>query len=723
MEAGIRDEHQGDTRSQKITRLEIREGEHAEIVINTPGKKVNVLTRECFAELHDHFAILKAKPQIKSLLIYSSKEGNFFAGADIEEILHMKTKEEAFSMIQQVQDLFDELDELPQLTVAAIHGACMGGGLELSLACDYRVCSTSEKTKMALPEVMIGVLPGAGGTQRLPRLIPFLESVKMITSGAAVDARKAVKLGLVDDAIPEERMLEVCRRKIRDGSFHRILRKRALFDRLLEWSPLRKMICSQARKQILAKTKGFYPAPLKALEVIEKTYGGELKAGLLVEARGFVELAISKEAKNLMGLFFNTEELKKSRGVPSAEAKDFQPAKVTEIGVLGAGIMGGGIAAVASKRGISVRLKDVSQVSIETALKTAQKLFDRDLQKRKIERSEFEKRRFRISSTTDWTGFRHLPLVIEAVVEKMEIKKQVLRELEALVSKDCLIASNTSSLSISEMASVLKKPERMVGLHFFNPVPLMPLVEVVRAEQSSAEAVVQAVSFAKALGKTVIVVKDRPGFLINRILMPFLIEAGHLRQDGYSIEQVDRAATLFGMPMGPFRLLDEIGLDTGAKVADTISSAYPHMKVLPMIHDMVKKDYLGKKNSQGFYEYDARGKEKGVRQEFVSSALDPSDATTKIIQDRLILPMVTEAVMALEEGIIESPRDLDLGLIYGIGFPPFRGGLLKWVSEEGERSILDRFHVIHNATKGRLVIPKELSHRAKSETSYYSKTA
>lgn len=705
---------------EKITRLEIKDGEHAELVINSPGKKVNVLTRECFEELHDHFAILKAKPQIKSLLIYSTKPDNFFAGADIEEIMAMKTKEEAFSLIQRVQDLFDELDDLPQLTVVAIHGACMGGGLELSLACDYRVCSRSDKTKLGLPEVKIGVLPGAGGTQRLPRLVPFLEAVKIITSGSPVDARKAQKIGLVDDVIPEERMLEITRRKIRDGAFQKIKRERKLLDRLLTIPFLRSLLCSQVRKQILAKTQGFYPSFTKALEVMERTYGGELKPGLLVEANAFVELALTPQAKNLMGIFFGTEELKKNRGVGPQEAVDFKPARIEQIGVIGAGIMGGGIAAVAAKRGMQVRLKDVAMPSIQTALLTAQKLFDRDLKKKKISSSEFNKRRFRITSSTEWTGYSQFPLVIEAVVEKMEVKKQVLQELESLLPENAVIASNTSSLRISEMASVLKRPERMIGLHFFNPVPVMPLLEVVRADQSSPEAVVQGVAFGKALGKTVIVVRDRPGFLINRILMPFLIEAGHLRQDGYSVEQVDKAAKAFGMPMGPFRLLDEIGLDTAAKVADTISSAYPHMKVLPMIHDMVKKDYLGKKNSMGFYHYDARGKEKGVRAEFSSAAMDPSEATTQLIQDRLILPMVTEAVMALEEGVVGSMRELDLGLIYGIGFPPFKGGLLKWVSDTGEREILDRFHVIHNVTKGRLILPKDLTQRAKSNTAFYS---
>ncbi|TVQ81334.1 MAG: fatty oxidation complex subunit alpha [Bradymonadales bacterium] len=717
MEAGAQELGQLD--SPRHTELIVHESERAEIVVSTPEKSVNILTRECFQEFREHFAILKAKPGIKTLVIYSKKPGVFFAGADLNEIYAMKSKDEAFSLVQEVQDLFNELESLPQVTVAAIDGICMGGGLELALACNYRVCSNSPKTKLALPEVMLGVLPGAGGTQRLPKVLPLLEAIKMITSGAAVDSRKALKIGLVSDVMPSERMLEIVREKLKDGSYKRWDRKQKFSESLLRMKPVRSFIFSQAKKQILAKTKGFYPAPLKALSVVERTASTDLKTGLSIEAAGFVELATGPVAKNLMGIFFADEELKKTRGVGAHEAPDFKPKKIDRVGVLGAGIMGGGISAVAAKRGIQVRVKDISEESLGTALKTANDLFKRDFQRRKIDLAEFQKRKFRISTSLEWQGFRQMPLVIEAVVEKMEVKVQVLKELEALLSPDAVIASNTSSLSISQMAAQLKNPQRMVGLHFFNPVPIMPLVEVVRAEQSSPEAVMQTLAFARALGKKAIVVKDRPGFLINRILMPYLIEASHLRQDGYSVLQVDKAATRFGMPMGPFRLLDEIGLDTAAKVADTIASAFPHMKVLPLIHELAKKGYLGKKNGKGFYEYDAKGKSKGVRSDFSTAPQDPSAATDSLIQDRLILPMLTEASMALEEGVVETIQEVDFGLIYGIGFPPFHGGLLKWVSSEGERNILDRFNVIHNATKGRLMVAKDLVQRVKSEQAYY----
>lgn len=696
--------------------------DHAEIVINTPREKVNKLTRAAFQELYEHLLFLKNKSdQIKTLLIYSSKPDMFLAGADITEIQAMTDKASALELVEKAQEVFQTLAELPQVTMAAIDGPCMGGGCELVAACQYRMASDSLQTKIAVPEVQLGVLPGAGGTQRLPRIVGLTQAITMITSGAPVDSKKALKIGLVDDVVPKERLLDFCRKVLKEKSYSRYLRKESVMSWLMESTPLKKVIFNKARAMILAQSKGFYPAPLKALEVIQQTFYGDIRAGLKIEAEAFAELAITPVAKNLIGLFFATEELKKDRGVHASEAPDFKPKKLEATGVLGAGIMGGGIAAVASGKGISVRLKDISHDSIQNGLKVANGLFQKDLKRKKIDKAEFKKRLFRISPTLTWTGFEHLPIVIEAVIEKMEIKKQVIRDLDKILPESAIIASNTSSLSISEMASASRNPSRVVGMHFFNPVPKMPLVEVIRADQSSPETVMQTVAFGRQLGKTVIVVKDRPGFLVNRILMPFLIECGHLRNDGYSIAQIDKAATNFGMPMGPFRLLDEIGLDTGAKVADVIAGAFPHMKVPSTIQDMVKNNYLGKKNSRGFYIYNDAGKSIGVRQEFQSTPKDPSPETDQYIQDRLILPMVAEAVLALDEGIVATIRDLDIGLIFGIGFPPFRGGLLKWVSDVGEREILDRMNAVHNSTKGRLIVPTSMTARVQQGQSFYRK--
>lgn len=705
-------------KSQPSTRI-IVDREHAEIILHTPNEKVNKLSRSAFLELQEHFSFLKAKgSEIKTLLIYSDKPDMFLAGADIEEIERMTTQEQAFQMVEKAQEVFQELSELPQVTMVAIDGPCLGGGLELSLACHYRVCSSSVSTRLGLPEVQLGVIPGAGGTQRLPRVVGLVEALKMITSGAPVDSRKALKLGLVSDVIAVENLIEHCRKVLRERQFTKYQPKESALQWLLEVSPLKKMIYQQTRKQILARAKG-YPAPLKAVDVIERTFQGDLKAGLRIEANAFAELAIGPIAKNLIHLFFASEDLKKQRGVGAMEAPDFKPVRYERIGVIGAGIMGGGISAVASSKGISVRMKDVVPESLLNGLKTARSLFEKDLQRKKIDKSEFLKRNYRISTSLQWVGFRHTPFVIEAVVEKMDIKKSVIADLERALPETAIIASNTSSLSISEMAREAKRPDKIVGMHFFNPVPKMPLVEVVRAEKTSAHTIIQTVALGRQLGKTVIVVKDRPGFLVNRILMPFLLECAHLRDDGFSIAQIDKAAVDFGMPMGPFRLLDEIGLDTGAKVADVIAAAFPHMKVMPMIQEMVAKGYFGKKNQKGFYHYDPKGKSLSIRSEFQSDPKNPGAESDKLIQDRLMLPMVAEAIMALDEGIVATIRDLDMGLIYGIGFPPFRGGLLRWVSTEGEKKILDRMQFLNQSTKGRLLVPPSFVKRVESGQAFY----
>jgi 3-hydroxyacyl-CoA dehydrogenase/enoyl-CoA hydratase/3-hydroxybutyryl-CoA epimerase len=693
--------------------------EHAELVIHTPNEKVNKLNRAAFLELQEHIGFLKAKGnEIKTLLIYSSKPDMFLAGADIEEIERMTTKEQALQVVGKAQEVFQELSELPQVTMVAIDGPCLGGGLELSLACQYRLCSDSPSTRLGLPEVQLGVIPGAGGTQRLPRVIGLIEALKMITSGAPIDGRKALKLGLVSDVIPVENLLTTARKVLREKTFLKYASKESTVQWLIETLPTKKWVYAQTRKQILEKAKQ-YPAPLKAVDVIERTFQGDIRAGLKIEAEAFAELAISPIAKNLINLFFASEELKKERGIGAMEAPDFKPVRIERLGVIGAGIMGGGIAAVASGKGISVRIKDVAAESILNALKTARSLFEKDFQRKKITRSDLQKRLYRVSTTLQYDGFKHTPFVIEAVIEKMEIKKAVIADLEKALPDDAIIASNTSSLSITEMARAAKRPDKIVGMHFFNPVPKMPLVEVIRAEKTSAETVYQTVAFGRQLGKTVIVVKDRPGFLVNRILMPYLLECAHLRDDGYSISQIDKAAVEFGMPMGPFRLLDEIGLDTGAKVADVIAAAFPHMKVLPTIQDMVSKGYLGRKNNKGFYNYDLKGKALGVRSEFNTPSKNPGPEADKYIQDRLILPMMAEAVMALDEGVVATVRDLDLGLIFGIGFPPFRGGLLRWVSNEGEKAILDRMNYLQQATKGRLVVPPSFAKRVEAGQTFY----
>ncbi len=701
------------------------DGEHAEVILDTPGEKVNKLTRETWTELQEVIGFIRAKSDvIRSVIFRSGKLDSFLAGADITTIEVMKTVDEALGLIEKAQEVFQELAELPQMTVAVIDGACMGGGTELALACKYRIISDSPSTRLGLPEVQLGVLPGAGGTQRLPRLIGIPAALEMMTSGAPVNPSKALKIGLVHDIIPKEYLLDFARQFVRGKDKLRKTKKASLMGRamqtLIPLKPVRAIVIGQAKKMILSKSKGFYPAPIAIVDVVDQTTGLSVRDGLKVEARAFAQLAVSPIAKNLIQLFFASEQLKKERGVGPVEAAGFQAEKLKNIGVVGAGIMGGGIAAVAASKGISVRMKDIQHESILNGLKTAGALFEKEFKRKKITKAEYLKRVYAITPTIEFTGFKRIPFVVEAVIEKMEIKKALIDQLETLVSPKAIIASNTSSLSISEMASQAKYPERIVGMHFFNPVPKMPLVEVIRAEKTSPEVVVQTVALAKQMGKTVIVVKDRPGFLVNRVLMPFLIECAHLYAEGFSIAQIDEAATRFGMPMGPFRLLDEIGLDTAAKVAKVIAGAFPHLVVLPLVDELVQSGNFGRKTGKGFYQYDSQGKPIAVRGEFSREPKNPSAETDKHLTDRLILPMVTEAVMALDEGIVGTVRDLDLGLIFGIGFPPFRGGLLRWVSTEGEQAILDRMYRLNQATRGRLIVPQSYLSRVQNGQKFYS---
>ncbi len=694
--------------------------EHAEILIHSPNEKVNKLTRAAFLELRDCFGVLRAKAdQIKTLIIRSTKPDMFLAGADIREIVSMTEKAQAMELVERAQEVFQELAELPQWTIAAIDGPCMGGGLELALACKTRIASDNPSTKLGLPEVMLGVLPGAGGTQRLPKTVNLLTALEMMTTGAALDFKKALKVGLVSDVVPKEYLLAHCRKLARGEITPRRSVEPSFVDMVMTWKPVRNFIFSKAHKKIIEKTKGFYPAPLRIVDVVKKTYGLPIVEGLKIEADGFSDLAISPEAKNLMHLFFATEELKKDRGVAAHEIPQFKPTKYFQCGVVGAGVMGGGIASVAAARSISVRMKDISHEALLNGLKTAHGIFDKDLKRRKISKSDYHKRVYAVQPTLDFSGFSQMPFVIEAIIERLDLKIKLIEELERELSPTAIIASNTSSLSIGDMAKEAKHPERIVGMHFFNPVPKMPLVEVIRTDKTSPEVVAQTVAFGKQLGKTVIVVKDRPGFLVNRILMPFLIESVHLYDEGYSIDQIDSAALRFGMPMGPFHLLDVIGLDTAAKVARVIATAFPHMVVLPMIDDMVAQGLLGQKKGRGFYHYNSRGDKLALNTEFQKDSRDEGEPTEALLQDRLILPMVTEAVMALEEGVISSARDCDIGLIYGIGFPPFRGGLLKWVSGVGEQKILDRMHRLHQLTKGRLIVPPAFETRARNGQSFY----
>ncbi len=658
-----------------------------------PDSKVNVLNAPTMRELSDVISKLKGMPktEVEALIITSKKRGIFIAGADIKEIEHITIRDKAKEKSEKGKEILSELTALDLITVAVINGACLGGGFELALACKYRVASFSDKVKIGLPEVNLGIIPGFGGTQRLPRLIGLTAALGMILPGKVISDKNALKCGAVDRLFPEvtliERSVEFAK-GILDGSV-RIKRKKKkkFLLSFLEDTPIgRAIVFNQAKKGVLKKTKGFYPAPIKAIEAIKRTYGGNVHKGSLIESEVFSELAITEISKNLIKVFYLLEEYKKLPWVDP----NIKPAAVNKCGVLGAGVMGGGIAQLTTFRDIPTRIKDINYEAIGHALKTANGLFNYVVKKRKLKRPIADFKFGLISPTITYKGFENTDLVIEAVVEDLNIKKKVFEELSQVVSSKTVLTTNTSSLPIINMAEATNMPERVVGLHFFNPVHKMPLIEVIRSGKASEQALATVIAFARRLGKVVIMVKDVPGFLINRILLSYLNEAGFLMEEGIRMDHIDRIALKFGMPMGPIDLMDEIGIDVGAKVAKILEDSYGRrMEVSSILKKVKDKGLYGKKMKRGFYIH--KGKKVKAPNPDVYSLVEPSAKRTvsdEAVRKRLIYVMINEAARCLEEGVADRPQTIDIGMIMGTGFPPFHAGLLRYADSVGLDNIV-----------------------------------
>ncbi|MFH1594034.1 MAG: 3-hydroxyacyl-CoA dehydrogenase NAD-binding domain-containing protein [Candidatus Omnitrophota bacterium] len=676
----------------KNLNLKIEKG-IAILEFDQPDSRVNVLNTETMTELAGAIDELAAKPKdaLKALIITSRKNGIFIAGADIKEIEHITSPKEAKDKSDKGKQVLERLKKLDLLTVAAINGACLGGGLELALACKYRVATFSEKVKIGLPEVKLGIIPGFGGTIRLPGTIGLMKALNMILAGSVISAKAALRCGLVDRLFPDTRLLDETidfvnnRLEGKQGTGKK--RKKSPGQALLEDTPFgRAVLFSQARKNVLKKTKGFYPAPLKAIEVIRHTLGLESEAGFQEESKVFSELAVTDISKNLIKVFYLIEEFKK---YPWVEDGSVQPARVSKCGILGAGVMGGGIAQLVSFRDILVRVKDINYEALGKALKTAYGLFKYAVKKRKLKKHEADFKFGLISPTVKYDGFQNTDMVIEAVVENLDIKQKVFKEVSAVVSKNTIIASNTSSLPIMDISKTMSIPERAVGLHFFNPVHRMPLVEVIRSEKTSGQTLATTIAFARRLGKTVIVVKDVPGFLINRILLSYLNEAGFLLEEGMRMEHIDKMVRAFGMPMGPVELIDEVGIDVGYKVAKVLEESYgARMKVSSVLMKVKEKGLLGKKSKRGFYIH--KGKRRMPNPDIyeIIGFSGKSDISDEKALKRMLYIMINEASLCLEEKVVASPGAIDIGMIMGTGFPPFRAGLLRYADSVGINNIV-----------------------------------
>ena len=708
----------------------------ANLIFDLPDEKINKLSKNVLEELERAINVIDGNKAIRVLLISSHKKDIFIAGADINEIRSITDEKDAREKVSRGQEILNKLAKIEIPTIAVIKGACLGGGLELALACRYRVAVLNAKTQLGLPEVNLGIIPGFGGTQRLPALVGLEESLKIILSGKAIDGEKAYKIGLVDEAIHEEFLEEslsaFVTEIIKNGDKNKFLLKRnnATKRRFYIESLLMKkhLIFYYARKDLWEKTKGHYLAQFFALEEIKRTYHKTYGTrGFKVELDAFCDLAVGDISKNLIEIYFTSEALKKDTGVD-----DFTSQKeIKNVALLGAGIMGGGIAWLFANYNFNVRLKDITQQAIALGYNQILKIFNQLQKIRKVNSNQVSMKMANISAGLDYTNFDHSDLVIEAVVENIAVKKNILKEVESQVANDAIIASNTSSLSISEMAGALENPSRFVGMHFFNPVNKMPLVEVIYGEKTSNETVATIVKLSKKLGKTPIVVKDVPGFLVNRILLTYLNESAYLLQDGFSIKKIDSEIEKFGMPMGPFVLADVVGIDVGVKVAESLEKGYgSRMKVAEILQELHQnhKNLLGKKSNLGFYNYDKNNKIT-TQNLTIYEILDGIKDQIKVLEgnindseiiERCILTMVNEASKCLEENVVKNARYLDMAMIMGAGFPPFRGGVLRYADKLGLPNIVKKLQNFEKKYGERFAVSKLLLEMEKNNQKFYN---
>ncbi len=634
------------------------------LTFDRPGSSANLFDAQTLSELDRHLAWIAASGAA-GVVLQSAKPSIFIAGADLRALMDAAKRNALPPIIELGQSVFTRLASLPMPTVAAIHGACAGGGLEVALACDYRIATPDAATKIGLPETQLGILPGWGGSARLPRLIGLPAALNVILGGKLHAARQAFKIGIVDALAPRERLLELARKKIRSGKPHRA--SHFLTNNRLAAAA----IAAGVRRVVLKKTRGHYPAQIAALETIANGVSLPLEKALALEREAVVRLASTETCRNLVNLFFQRERARKG-----------PPGEAVQVAVIGAGVMGSAIAQWVSSRGSPVLLRDIDAERVGKGMANAARLYDAGVRRHTFTALEARDGLDRISPIVDEAPLKRARLVIEAAVEKMAVKKQVFARLEELCDRDAILATNTSALSVSALASGLAAPGRVAGLHFFNPVHRMQLVEVIVGVQTEPEVVQHLAAFARRIGKLPVVVKDSPGFLVNRILIPYLMEAGTLFEEGASVTEIDNAMLDFGMPMGPLRLLDEVGLDIATDVAETLGSP---SRALAAMRDA---GLLGRKSGRGFYLYvQPREKPNADLAPFRRGRENPSrDA----LRERMVLPMVNEAARCLEEKVVATADDVDFGMVMGTGFAPFRGGPLRYADYAGIASLVSR---------------------------------
>jgi len=636
-----------------------------------PDSSVNIFDLETLAELESHLdAIVSTGPAIRGLILTSAKPSIFLAGADLHAIRKMNT-EEVKTFIQRGQDVFNKLAGLTFPTVTAVHGAALGGGYEVCLACDWRIASTDPATKLGLPETKLGIIPAWGGCTRLPRLLSVPVALDIILGGKVLPAKQALRIGMVDEVMPREHMLVAARRWLERGKHPHGIAHSAPVNMVVD-----AVIAPSARHDVRRKTHGHFPAVEKALEVVLKgSSSWNEKDSLEREREAIVELIAGDTTRQLMNLFFLQEKAKKF-SVPNTP-REVTP--VSRAAVIGAGVMGAGIAQWLSSRGVPVILRDVDAERVAGGMGKIAGLYAAGVRSRTFTEREARTGLDRVSPAAAVVPLTRVDLVIEAAVEKMDIKKVIFQDLDQRVREDAILATNTSALSITELASATRHPARVVGLHFFNPVHKMQLVEVVAGRATAPEVAQRAVQFAQRIGKLPVLVKDSPGFLVNRILLPYMAEAGALFWAGADMTAVDHAMLDFGMPMGPLRLVDEVGADVALDVAATLAAAFPdRLRVPDVLPALEGTGLLGRKVGKGFYKY-RKGGEASPNKTAIKLRPPrlPKPPAHDEIESRLVLLMINEASRCLEEGIVASAGEIDLAMVMGTGFAPFRGGPLR----------------------------------------------
>ena len=658
---------------ERTIRRTVREDGICVLTFDRPGSAANIFDVRALTELGEELDFVERAMSLKGVVFISAKKSIFVAGADLKSMSEA-TPDQIRTMIELGQTVFNRIAALPIPTAAAIHGAAVGGGCEIALACDYRVASPDRTTKIGLPETQIGLLPAWGGSTRLPRLIGLPRALDIILAGKSLAAKRALQCGLVDELAPAEYLLKAAVNKISQGKPQR--KSHALMNNAL----VARFIAARVRPQLQRKTRGHYPAVTKALEVVTRGISRSVPDSLARERDGILELVQGEVCRNLIRIFLLQERAKKLT-VLRSDTKT-----IARTAVIGAGVMGAGIAQWISARQTPVILRDISVEQVAKGMSTIGKLY-RDGTKRQVF-TPLEARQGldRVTPAPTEVPLRNIDLVVEAAVEQLDLKKKIFARLAELASDETILATNTSALSVSEIAATVHRPERVVGLHFFNPVHRMQLVEIVAAKQTAPEVLQRTLQFVQRIGKLPVVVQDSPGFVVNRILMPYLIEAGNLFEAGASITDLDEAMLDFGMPMGPMRLLDEVGTDVSLHVAQTLAVAFgDRLKIPAHLREMIKAGLLGRKNGCGYYRHE-KSKREARPNPGVAAYVNNEQArmlSRDELRERMVLLMVNEAARCVEERIVNEPADVDFAMIMGTGFAPFRGGPLRHADSTG----------------------------------------